>query len=64
VIDVMPASDGPEFFRGGFKTFFFKGSNGRWRDLLTADDLTLYEEAKKRVLSPDCAEWLERGSLG
>lgn len=64
VIELVPAADGSEFFRGGLKTFFFRGSNGRWRDLLTEDDLALYEEAKQRVLSPDCAEWLERGSLG
>jgi len=51
------------FFEGGQKTFFFKGSNGRWRDVLTEDDLALYEEAKARVLTPDCAAWLEAGDL-
>jgi aryl sulfotransferase len=61
VVDLVPPADGPEFFRGGLKTFFFKGSNGRWRELLTEDDLALYEEAKRRLLSPDCADWLERG---
>jgi aryl sulfotransferase len=64
LIDLVPPSDGPEFFRGGLKTFFFKGSNERWREVLTDEDLALCEQAKQRVLSPDCAEWLERGSLG
>ena len=26
-----------------------------------AEDLELYEAAKERVLSPDCARWLETG---
>lgn len=52
------------FFEGGAKRFFFKGTNGRWRDVLDADDLALYEEAKRRVLAPECAAWLERGRKG
>jgi len=48
-------------FDGGASGFFFKGTNGRWRDLLTAEDLELYEQAKQRVLTPDCARWLEEG---
>lgn len=49
------------FFEGGQKRFFFKGKNERWRGVLTEADLALYEEAKQRVLSPDCAAWLENG---
>ena len=30
-------------FRGGGETFFHHGENGRWRGLLDADDLALYE---------------------
>jgi len=48
-------------FEGGAQGFFFKGSNGRWRDVLTEADLELYEQAKHRVLPPDCAQWLEEG---
>jgi aryl sulfotransferase len=51
----------PEFFRGGSKTFFHKGTNGRWRDVLDDDELALYAQAKQRVLEPDCARWLEEG---
>ncbi|MEE8314687.1 MAG: sulfotransferase domain-containing protein, partial [Myxococcota bacterium] len=50
-------------FRGGTDAFLFKGTNGRWRAVLSDEDLVLYEEAKRRVLTPDCAEWLERGWL-
>ena len=52
------------FFDGGARRFFFKGTNGRWRDVLGDDDLALYEEAKRRALEPACAEWLERGWRG
>jgi aryl sulfotransferase len=48
-------------FEGGSEGFFFKGTNGRWRDVLTSEDLALYEEAKERVLTPECAKWLEEG---
>jgi aryl sulfotransferase len=48
-------------FKGGAQAFFFKGTNGRWRDLLTPADLALYEQAKARVLTEDCARWLEVG---
>lgn len=48
-------------FKGGAEGFFFKGTNGRWRDVLTEADLKLYEEAKARVLTPECIKWLEEG---
>ena len=51
------------FFEGGQRRFFFRGSNERWRGVLTDDDLELYEQAKRRVLSPDCAAWLEKGGV-
>ncbi|MFN2201824.1 MAG: sulfotransferase domain-containing protein [Caldilineaceae bacterium] len=55
----------PEFALGawkhGYETFFFKGTNGRWKDVLTPEELVMYERAKTRVLTPDCARWLEGG---
>lgn len=51
-------------FEGGANRFYFKGTNGRWRDVLDAEDLALYEQAKQRVLDPECAQWLERGFRG
>jgi aryl sulfotransferase len=53
--------EGTSFWKGGAGAFFFKGNNGRWRDVLDEDDLAMYEAAKQRVLSPDCAAWLESG---
>jgi len=51
-------------FEGGAKRFFYKGTNGRWRDVLDAEDLALYEDTKRRLLPPECTTWLERGSRG
>jgi aryl sulfotransferase len=50
------------WFEGGSDRFFFKGTNGRWRGLLTAEDLAQYETAAAR-LEPDLRRWLEDGRL-
>jgi aryl sulfotransferase len=48
-------------FPEGARRFFFKGTNGRWRGVLTDDDLALYQ-AKARMKFPTAlACWLERG---
>ena len=59
----LDAASDPEtaIFEGGSEGFFFKGTNGRWRDVLTEEDLVLYEQAKARVLTPECTKWLEQG---
>ncbi len=50
-------------FKGGGKTFINKGTNGRWRDVLTATDIQKYEKAASENLAPDCASWLATGQL-
>lgn len=57
--EILPDLD--DSFKGGATTFINKGTNGRWRDVLTEDDLALYAAAVQRELSPDCAVWLENG---
>jgi aryl sulfotransferase len=47
-------------FEGGIRRFLFKGSNGRWRDVLTDDDLALYDQAAA-TLDPGLRRWLEGG---
>lgn len=47
----------------GARTFFFKGTNGRWKDVLSADELSLYEETAARELTPECQAWLEQGRV-
>jgi aryl sulfotransferase len=48
-------------FKGGPSTFFYKGTNGRWKDVLSAGELELYHAAVARELTPNCAVWLEVG---
>ena len=49
-------------WKEGAASFFFKGTNDRWRDVLTPEDLELYEIAVGR-LDPELRGWLENGSL-
>ncbi len=55
----LPAPAG--VWKDGAQTFFFKGTNGRWRDVLTAEEVAMYEETAARVLTADCQAWLEQG---
>jgi aryl sulfotransferase len=48
-------------FEGGAKSFIFKGTNGRWRDVLTPDELATYASRVAEVLPPAGGVWLERG---
>jgi aryl sulfotransferase len=58
------APRGGQSFRGGATTFINKGTNGRWRDVLSADEIAVYEEKAVQELGPECARWLaEGGSL-
>jgi aryl sulfotransferase len=50
-------------WKEGAKTFFFKGTNGRWRDVLSAEELQMYEEKAAQVLTPECRAWLEQGRV-
>jgi aryl sulfotransferase len=47
-----------KLFLGGAETFLYKGTNGRWRDVLTTDELAAYERAVAELLPPDAARWL------
>jgi len=46
-------------FEGGSQTFFHKGTNNRWREVLTPPELAQYEAAASRALTPECRCWLE-----
>jgi len=50
-------------FQGGGKSFINKGTNGRWRDVLSAEEIAKYERAAQQNLTPDCARWLATGEL-
>ncbi len=59
---VAPA--GGIFWEGGPETFVHKGTNGRWRDVLTDEDSQRYEDIASERLGPSCAHWLATGELG
>jgi aryl sulfotransferase len=50
-------------FKDGAKTFFNKGTNGRWKDVLTVEEIAKADEVAARNLTPDCAHWLKTGEL-
>jgi len=54
--------DEPKVWKDGAASFFFKGTNGRWRAVLTPADLALYDQAAA-ALDPELRTWLEGGSL-
>jgi aryl sulfotransferase len=43
---------------GGAQTFINKGTNGRWKGVLTSADVSAYERIADRELGPECAQWL------
>jgi len=48
-------------FEGGAQSFLFKGTNGRWREVLRADELAAYARRAAEFLPADAAAWLEGG---
>ncbi|WP_133717185.1 sulfotransferase domain-containing protein [Methylocaldum gracile] len=52
---------GGVFWDGGARVFINKGTNGRWTDTLTADDVNEYESRAVAELGADCARWLASG---
>jgi aryl sulfotransferase len=54
---------GGSLFEGGAETFMHKGVNGRWKDMLTLEDIERYEQVAKEKLGVDCAYWLSTGTF-
>lgn len=48
-------------FANDGKSFIHKGTNGRWKGVLTDEELDLYRQTMEETLPPDCARWLEEG---
>ena len=49
-------------WKGGATTFINKGSNGRWHDSLSAEEIKAYEDKALAELGPECAAWLANGT--
>ncbi|KAI8945905.1 P-loop containing nucleoside triphosphate hydrolase protein [Xylaria longipes] len=50
-------------WKEGAQSFIHKGTNGRWKDILSEDDNMQYLERAKQELGEECAQWLEKGRL-
>lgn len=50
-------------WNGGAQTFIYKGTNGRWRDLLTTDESQRYEQIARDKLGESGAHWLATGEF-
>lgn len=51
------------FWDGGAQTFIHKGTNGRWREMLSETDCACYEQRARKELGPACAHWLASGEM-
>ena len=58
---VTPAGGAP--WEGGGNTFIHKGTNGRWRDVLSPEESQSYEAMAVERLGAECAHWLATGEL-
>ncbi len=52
---------GGAFWDAGAQVFINKGTNGRWKDTLTAADNAAYEARAVKELGEACARWLATG---
>lgn len=57
--ELLPAVD--QMFQGGSQRFLNKGTNGRWKDVLTADDLARFDRLSATKFTPSARAWLEGG---
>jgi aryl sulfotransferase len=48
-------------FVGGADSFLYKGTNGRWRDVLTAEELDRFDRRARELLPPDAFAWTSLG---
>jgi aryl sulfotransferase len=53
--------DFDRLFVGGAESFLYKGTNGRWREVLTPDEVAAFELRSKELLPDDLREWVNRG---
>jgi len=50
-------------FEGGTRGFIFKGTNGRWRDVLSTEEIAHYQSRSRELLPPEAIAWLEHGRM-
>ncbi|MEY2468624.1 MAG: aryl sulfotransferase [Actinomycetota bacterium] len=45
------------------ESFFHSGTSGQWRDMMTDEDVAIYDKRLAELASPDFVDWLHNGSL-
>lgn len=48
-------------FKGGHDSFINKGTNGRWRDILSPEQIQMYDDKVREKFSPELAAWAAGG---
>jgi aryl sulfotransferase len=59
--DIVPL--GGALWEGGAETFMHKGTNARWRDVLSPEENARYERTAREKLGDVCAAWLATGEM-
>jgi aryl sulfotransferase len=59
--ELMPGAE--MALEGGYKSFLYKGTNGRWQGVCAEADLALYQAKIAAEFTPALAAWLEGGRL-
>ena len=54
---------GGAIFEGGADSFVYKGTNNRWHDALSAEEVAAYEARAVKELGEECAHWLATGKF-
>ena len=54
---------GGMFWEGGAKTFIHKGQHGRWREVLSDEEVRDYDRIAEEKLGKACAHWLKTGEM-
>ena len=54
---------GGAFWDGGAQSFIHKGMNGRWRDVLSAEESSKYQQRAVEELDSECVRWLATGEI-
>jgi aryl sulfotransferase len=59
--ELMPGAE--MAWEGGYKSFLYKGTNGRWQGVCAEADLAAYKRRVAAEFTPGLAAWLEGGRL-
>ena len=60
--ELLPRASGS--WDEGAGRFLYKGTNGRWQDVVRPEDLVLYDARVGAAFCPELARWVEAGRLG